>query len=212
MMKNLKQLGVMAVVGLACGLAPGEVIFTTGTPEQGFLGWYGFDLSPQQSVAIAFTPDQDYTLDQVGLWMMNNDFNGPGGIYEVSLRADAGGGMTLPGDTAIESWTVATGAVGWEPVLESVTSLLNPVLSAGTTYWIVAESDEPGGFNPVWVASSQDEPVWHAIQNSANPGGEWIAGFGQGVPGLVVSGSAVPGPGVVALLGLGGLGVTRRRR
>lgn len=201
----------LTLTALVAAPAAADTVFDTGTPQAGMLGYYGFDLYPDQSVAIAFTLDQDYTLDQVGLWMMNNAGT-PGGIYSISLRTDAEGGMTIPGDTVIESWTVATGTAGWNPMLETVDSVLNPVLSAGTTYWIVAESDEPALFNPVWVASSQAEPVWHSIQNAMNPDGAWISGWGQGVPGLVVNGTVVPAPSAFALLGLGVAAAARRRR
>ena len=196
----------------ACSLASADVIIDTGTPDPGFVGYYGFDLYPDQSVAIAFTPGQDYVLNSVALWMMSNDFDASGRSYTVSVRTDAAGGMTIPGSTVIESWEVMTGATGWSPVLDSMDSVLNPILAAGTTYWIVAESDEPAGANPVWVASQQAEPVWHSVRNALNPDGAWISGWGQGVPGLVVSGTVVPAPGVGALLALGaGLGLRRRR-
>lgn len=195
----------------ACSLASADVIFNTGEPQGGFIGYYGFDLMPTQSVAIAFTPDQDYYLDSVGLWMMSNDFDTAGRAFTVSVRTDAAGGMTIPGDTVIESWNTSTNAVGWSPVLDEVTSVINPLLQAGVTYWIVAESDEPTGMNPVWVASSQDEPVWHSIKNSFNPDFAWLSGYSDGVPGLVVSGRVVPAPGLGALLAVGGLVATRRR-
>ncbi len=201
-------------LGLAClaGSASADVIFDTGTPDGGFIGFYGFDIFIEQSVGIAFTPDQDYRLDQVGLWMMSNDFDNAGAPYTVSLRTDNEGGMTIPGSTVLESWDVQTAAIGWDPILETVDSLLHPILSAGTTYWIVAESDSPAFVDAVWVASGQDEPVWHSIQNSANPNGEWISGYTQGAPGLVVSGSVVPAPASLALMGLSGLVGARRRR
>jgi hypothetical protein len=196
----------------ACSLASADVIIDTGTPDPGFVGYYGFDLYPDQWVAIAFTPGQDYVLNSVALWMMSNDFDASGRSYTVSVRTDAAGGMTIPGSTVIESWEVMTGATGWSPVLDSMDSVLNPILAAGTTYWIVAESDEPAGANPVWVASQQAEPVWHSVRNTLNPDGAWISGWGQGVPGLVVSGTVVPAPGVGALLALAaGLGLRRRR-
>jgi MYXO-CTERM domain-containing protein len=204
---------VLALAGalMTCGAAHADTIFDTGTPEPGFLGYYGFDVFVDQSVAIAFTPGQDYTLDSIGVWMMSND-SSPGAPYTLSIRTDAGAGMTIPGDTVIESWDVQTGAVGWNPILETVNSVLNPVLTAGTTYWIVAESDSPAFVDAVWVASAQDEPVWHSIQNALNPDGAWISGYTQGAPGMIVSGTVVPTPGVLAALGVAGLAGTRRRR
>ena len=88
----------IGLVAALAGAGHADTIFTTGTPDPGFLGYYGFDLFPEQSVAIAFTPDQDYRLDGLGLWMMSNDFASTGATYTVSLRTDAAGGMTVPGD------------------------------------------------------------------------------------------------------------------
>ncbi len=210
-MNHTARIAAAALTAIA-GAAHADVIFDTGTPEPGFIGYYGFDVFVDQSVAIAFTPEEDYSLEQVGVWMMSNDFNSAGAPYTLSVRTDANGGMTIPSDTIIESWDVQTSAVGWVPVFETVDSVLNPVLSAGTTYWIVAESDSPAFVDAVWVASQQDEPVWHSIQNVLNPNGEWSSGFTQGAPGLVVSGSVVPAPSAFALLGLGGLACARRRR
>lgn len=205
--------GAVLVGALAtCGAAHAGTIFDTGTPEPGFLGYYGFDVFVDQSVAVAFTPDQDYTLETIGVWMMSNDFDNPGAAFTLSIRTDANGGMTIPGETVIESWDVQTAAVGWNPVLDSVESLLNPVLTAGTTYWVVAESDSPPYVDAVWVASGQDEPVWHSVQNVLNPDGAWISGYTQGAPGLVVSGSVVPAPGAAAFFGVAGLLGARRRR
>lgn len=210
-MNNYARIATAVILG-AAGAANAEVIFDTGIPDGGFIGYYGFDVFVDQSVAVAFTPDEDYSLEQVGVWMMSNDFNNAGAPYTLSVRTDANGGMTIPGDTIIESWDVQTTAIGWNPVLETVDSVLNPVLDAGTTYWIVAESDSPAFVDAVWVASQQDEPVWHSVQNVLNPDGAWSSGFTQGAPGLVVSGSVVPAPSALALLGMTGLVGTRRRR
>lgn len=211
--RTASRTGLMiGMLALAGGAASADTIFDTGTPDGGFLGYYGFDLFVDQSVAIAFTTGQDYTLDQVGLWMMSNNFASPGAEYTISLRTDAAGGMTIPGDTVIESWDVQTAAVGWNPILETVDSVLNPVLTAGTTYWIVAESDGSAGSNAVWVASNQLDSVYHSIQNVFNPGGDWISGYTTGAPGMVINGTPVPAPAGAAMLGLGGLLAARRRR
>ncbi len=201
-----------AALALTGGLAQGETIFDTGVPDPGFIGYYGFDLSVDQSVAIAFTPEQDYLLDQVGLWVMSNDFDNAGAPYTVSIRTDAQGGLSTPADTILESWDVGTAAVGWNPVLETVDSVLNPLLTAGTTYWIVAESDSPSFVNAVWVASQQSQPVWNSVQNVLNPGGAWISGETQGAPGLIVTGRVVPSPTSAMALGVFGLAAAGRRR
>ncbi len=211
-MKAQTKIAATLLIALT-GAAHAEVIFDTGVPDGGFIGYYGFDIAPDQSVAVAFTPDESYTLDEVGLWMMSNDFDNAGAAYTLSIRTDLNGGMTSPSDTVLESWDIQTSAVGWNPVLDTVDSILNPVLSAGMTYWIVAESDSIAQGNAVWVASQQVDPVWHAFQTIFDPPGEWgPGGYTNGAPGVVVSGSVVPAPSAMAILGLGGLVGTRRRR
>ncbi len=42
--------------------ASADVLLDTGTPG-GWLGYYGFDVFVGQSVAIAFTPGQNYAFD-----------------------------------------------------------------------------------------------------------------------------------------------------
>lgn len=199
----------------ACGVASGAEIFSTGTPEAGFLGYYGFDIYVGQSFAVAFTPDQDYTFESVGLWMMSNDFDNAGAPYTVSLQTSGPSDTSpdpAPSGVVLESWDVQTAAVGWMPILETQTSLLNPVLEAGQTYWIVLESDSPPFVDAIWVASGQNFPVLHSIINAANPTDDWYSGYTQGAPGMVVNGTLVPTPAGVALLGLGGLVGSRRRR
>lgn len=199
----------------ACGVASGAEVFNTGTPEGGFLGYYGFDIFVDQSFAVAFTPDQDYTLDTVGLWMMSNDFDNAGAPYTVSLQTSGPsdtGPEPAPSGVVLESWDVQTAAIGWSPILETQTSVLNPLLQAGQTYWIVLESDSPPFVDAIWVASGQDFPVLHSIINAANPTDDWYSGYTQGAPGMVITGTPVPAPAALALLGLGGLVGTRRRR
>ncbi len=205
--------GTMALV-VACGAATGGEIFNTGTPEPGFFGFFGYDVFEGQSVGVAFTVDQDYTLDSVGLWMMNNNFDFAGAPYTVSVQTSgpADVGPEGPSGVVLESWDVQTAAIGWNPILETQTSALNVLLEAGQTYWIVAESDSPALIDAVWVASSQDTPVLNGNTNTANPTPGWYTGYSQGAPGLVINATLVPAPaGALALAGLGIVGTRRRR-
>lgn len=189
-----------------------EVLLDTGLPG-GFFGYYGYDVSTAQSVAVGFTPDQDYTLDDIGVWIMSNDFDAAGRTYTLSLITDASiSGPTVPGTTVIETWNIATTAVGWQPVLETVYSSLNPVLSAGVTYWIVAESSEPAGLSPVWVVGDAGiETPFANIDFQSGP--NWQGGTTTGAPGALVHGTLVPAPGTLALLaGAALLGNRRHRR
>lgn len=201
------------VVALVAGAASASaaVVFDTGMPGGGF-GFIGYDVSVGQSVAIAFTPAQSYTLDEIGAWIMSND-DAPGRMYTLSLRADASGSsLSEPAATAIESWNVSTEAIGWSPILEMVTSTLHPTLNAGLTYWIVAESSEPVGFSPVWVWGDSDASNYMGIIDFQS-GSQWSVGATEGSsPGVIVHGTLVPGPGAAWLFAAAGIGTTTRRR
>ncbi|MBK8268459.1 MAG: hypothetical protein IPK83_09240 [Planctomycetes bacterium] len=52
--------------------AHADLIYDNGQPG-GPLGYWGADVCPSQTVGVRITPPNDVTLDQVGLWLMNND-------------------------------------------------------------------------------------------------------------------------------------------
>lgn len=209
-MKRTSLAATLAMAAVA-GPAAADSIFDTGAPG-GWFGYVGYDIGIMQSVAVAFTPGATYTLDQIGVWIMSNDFDNPGRTYTLSLRTDAFDGATEPSNTAIESWNVATAAVGWNPLLETVTPTSTIVLNAGVTYWIVAESSEGFGANPVWVWGSNSDPVLSGNIDFAS-GSHWQTGYTTGsAPGTVVLGTLVPAPAPLALLGIGGMLAGRRRR
>jgi hypothetical protein len=187
-----------------CMIAPAgaDTLLDTGTPG-GFFGYYGFDVFVGQSVAVGFTPTQNYSFDSASLWLMSNDFQNPGRRLTVSLQADAGGATpTGPSGVALESWSHATSAVGWAPVLETLTSTSHPMLMAGTTYWIVAESNEPAQLNPVWVAAGNGPLYWTAnIDFMSSPA--WQVGQGSGPAGAIVTATPVPEPAVWLLAAMG---------
>lgn len=213
--KRMRGITVIMAAGMLVAPAAADEIFSTGTPTGGFLGYYGFDVFQDQSVAVAFTAGADYTLDSVGLWMMSNDFDNAGAPYTVSLQTSMPSNTSpdlAPSGVVLETWDVQTAAIGWTPILETQTSTLHPLLQTGETYWIVLESDSPAFVDAVWVASGQNFPVLHGIINSANPTSDWYTGYTQGAPGMVINGTLVPAPAGVGVLALGGLVGTRRRR
>jgi len=204
---------MVLLVGLAQS-ARADVILDTGLHDS-FFGFVGEDVYPDQSVGIAFSPTFDCTLDNAGVWFFSNDFDNPGRTYTLKLVTDAGSGPSIPNTSnVLESWNMATGAVGWTPVLDQATSVLHPSLSAGAWYWLVAESAEPGGLDPCWVQSNTGDQYYSGFNNAFNANG-WADGVGYtygSTPGTVINATAVPEPAAISLLGLAGVGVFRRRR
>lgn len=205
---------VAAIVALLIGgsNAAADLILDTGSIGGPF-GFFGYDVSRAQSVGLAFVPAQNYTLDDISLWIMSNDFTGPGRTYTVSLRTDNGGGPspTIPSSIVLESWNVATSAVGFSPVLETQPSILHPLLNAGTPYWVVAESNEPPGLNPVWVIAQSVEFV-SLIDFVSSP--TWQPGGLSGAAGTIIRGTVVPEPwsALSALIGMALIGALRLRK
>lgn len=195
--------------------AHADTLLDTGTPGGGMFGYWGFDVFVGQSVAIAFTPTQDYSFDNLSLWLMSNDFDAPGRTLSISLQTDAGTGATpqAPSGTVLETWQHATTAVGWEPVLETMNSVLHPTLYAGTTYWIVAESSEAAFVDPVWVVAGNG-PSYYVGNIDFASSSAWQVGLTGAAPGAIINATPVPEPETLALLLLGAplvLGAARRR-
>lgn len=211
--RTLARVAVAAgVASVWAGVGLAGTIVDTGLGN-GWFGFVGYDLYTGQSVALGFTPQTTCTLDDVGVWIMSNDFDAPGRTFTLTLRESMPGSNNgIPSASVIESWDVATSAVGWTPVLETVNSVLHPTLSAGVQYFIVAESTEPAGYDPCWVQGNNEDPFVVAIDNEFNPNG-WESGLQYGsAPGTVINATPVPVPGAMAMFGIAGAGAMRRRR
>ncbi|MCC6321239.1 MAG: hypothetical protein IT438_07370 [Phycisphaerales bacterium] len=179
-------------------------IFRTENPEGGFFGYIGFDVFPGQSVAARFIPSGAYTLDHVRVWFMSNDFEGgTPQTVRLSLRTDVNPGTefdSVPSETILESWTQNITAIGWNPVLEDFASLTHTAINAGQKYWIVAESDVPAQFNPVWNWSAFGNEFTATTDGAGTP---WEGGFGAAIA-LVVEGTPVGGGCIGDFNGSGG--------
>ena len=207
------------LAGVACAVclispAGADTLMDTGSPG-GFFGYYGYDVFVGQSVAIAFTPTQNYSFDNVSMWLMSNDFDGAGRMLNISLQTNDGGGATpAPSGTMLESWAYATQSVGWTPLLETLNSVSHPLLQAGQTYWIVATSNEPAFVDPIWVvADGNGGTYWMGnIDYASSP--DWQVGETGGPVGVIISATPVPEPSTLAFAALGVpllLGIARRR-
>jgi hypothetical protein len=163
-----------------------DVIYETNGPFGGPFGLIGFDVSPEQSVAVRFTPGADHTLDRLGLWFMNNSDTEHGQVT-ITLRTDDPD-FDIPSEVILEQWQFNITALGWDPMLEQLDSKVHPLLEAGTRYWIVAQSNAAPGFNPVWNWAALDSGVMSIC--NGNPC-EWSPAGESAVSATVVEGTPV---------------------
>jgi hypothetical protein len=163
---NPSRAFVLGPFALVLG-AQGDCIFNTGPQAAG-----GLEICSAQSAAIRFTPTHDCSLTSVSVWTMSNVPAGEEAapVITVTVRADV---ESVPGGQVLESWTRPISAIGQSAVLEPFASQSRPLLLAGQSYWIVAQSGAPAGRDPVWNFSTS----WTGLIGR-NAGGGWVVETG----------------------------------
>jgi len=183
---------LVAASSLVGPSASGDTIYETGNPFGGPFGLIGFDVFQEQKVAVRFTPNADFTLDRVSIWLMNNDGEGGHPPVTVSLRTDNAAADSIPSDTILEQWQINVSAVGWDPQLEAMDSVTHPTLNAGVHYWIVAESDSGPFINGVWNWATNDSGMMSICNGDPC---EWTPAGQSAVAATVIEGTPLPLPG-----------------
>jgi hypothetical protein len=163
-----------------------------GTPLQG------------DDLASPFTPiGNDFYLDQIEIAVSLED--GPN-ILDVWIMSDNSG---LPG-SILEAFDFS-GDVPDSPAIISKNSVSRPILSANTQYWIALStaSGDPTNTSVDWYLT--DPQVIGTMAFRDPQGGSWTSWTAQ-VSAFRISGTAVPIPGAVWLLGSGLIGLVGLRR
>lgn len=198
-------------LGLAAGAtrAPASVIFSNLGPGDSFDGFNTyfvgglnsstgsvFGVGAAQAMAFTVAPGADVTFTEAELALWNTEGSNE---LTVQLATDLGG---LPG-TILESIQVT---VPGSATLVSALSTALPVLTAGSTYWIIATTDLLGNSDFGWFFTDPPASSLIAFQTDDGFGPSGWSSFTDTGAAFRVSGvslAAVPEPSALVLAGLG---------
>ncbi len=165
-------------------------------------GASGSDVYGQSFIAPA-----DNVLVQFGMWLAGGGADAP--AVRIDLWADDG--ANNPDETNIlVSGTVHQGDLADLTRIDTFTSF---ALTPGDRYWVVIngiiDQNSTGVYSSTWDGGTNTIPDGNMTWSN-DLGGSWSGGIANGDFGVYIE--TVPAPASLALLGLGGLVATRRRR
>ncbi len=164
------------------------------------------------------------TTNGLYLNVLNGDTNEPGNTggatvpgWDVNFWASAGFGMFSPGNPAGGAYVVTApnfGANLAEGATIGAASLFGSGSSANNAQWNLNSDDNLVGFRFLNENNSQVHYGWARIAFGANTfAGRSVVEYAyESTAGASIGAGVVPAPSAMALLGLGGLVATRRRR
>lgn len=200
-----------AVLFIASGQAGADMVFSTLPDDNSYVADRGYQVGGDLMVGSHFSfTGPDYTLQSielpVALWDGDNELT-------VSLVA---GTEVQPGSVVLESFSFTDQMdpfPGSNPLLVC-TSLVHPLLEAGTDYWLIASA--PSSTLAYWNLSSvpaNDLPDG-ALSKWSFDGYAWYLPYDKTPGAFRINGEPVPVPGAVLLgvIGLSFAGWRLRRR
>lgn len=203
-----------ATVLLASGLSAQTTVYSTFGPGDSYDGSaeYNaaltadvfFGLNMQMAAGFLYGGPSGNLLSGIR-FAGNPSFGFPGPLDLAFLV-----GPTIGGASVLESWVLPSSSTG--PIY-SLTSILEPVLTSGSTYWVRLK---PGAASQTYWSWFLNDQGFTGYQRSLDGGATWFSNAGP-TPAFDVtsiSGSVVPEPTTMTLLatGLVGLATLSRRR
>jgi hypothetical protein len=197
----------LMVVLLAAGQLQAVPIYNTfGTPGDtydaayrntvGRSGWL-YDQGCQFTITVGMPHSLDSIEFAAGFML-------PPYEIDVWLMTDASG---EPG-TIIEAFNFPSAPLG--PSILKGDSALNPILTPGTNYWLVASAPQ----NDTWAYWNFTDPDVYGTRASRQGTGAWSVYEDDYLMAFRINGSPIPAPGAIFLggIGVGLVGWMRRRR
>jgi hypothetical protein len=196
-----------AALALTAGMAAADTIIDNGQFGANIStigGANGSDIYGQSFIAPA-----DNQIVQFGMWLQGGGGDAP--LVSIDLWADDGSNNPDENNILIDG----TDHQGDLVDLTRIDTFTSFTLTAGTRYWIVingnVDQTSGGTYASTWDGQTNTIVDGNMTWSNDN-GGSWSGGIPEGDFGVYAHFTPVPAPASAALLALGGLVATRRRR